>query len=198
MAHLTHATTQLVARRGITTLIIALGLVALVFTSQSLHWLIENLSDHYDVPAGQSAGPGIWTLFSLFYLAATTFGFTMLYLRSGRYGALRQGVVLGASWAIAVGTLWLVTLLLPETLSIDLSSGNAPFDTALFILDQIARGAFFDLFETMGWSLTDITHNPDLWWFSATLVIFRTMTSVGSVVLLVRVLGLRSQDMGLG
>ena len=198
MAHLSSETTQHIARRSLTALIVALGLVALVFTDQSLHWLIENIPEHYEVPTAEGSGPGIWLLFSLFYTAATVFGFTILYRRSEAYGARRQGAVLGASWATAMGALWLVTLLMPETLTGGLSSANAPIETALFVVDQIARGAFFDLFETMGWAFTEVTHNPDAWWFSATLVIFRTMTSIGSVVLMVRVLGLRSQDVGLG
>lgn len=198
MASITHETTQHVARRGLTALIIALGLVAVVLIDQSVHWLLERLSEHYEMPQGDGDNPGIWFLFSLFYMSAALFCFTVLYRRSEDIGALRRGAVLGASWSLATLILWLITLFLLDPLFSEFASERPPLDATLFVVDQIARGAFFDLFETMGWALTDVTHNPEAWWFSVTLVIFRAMTSVGSVVVLVRVAGLGSRDMGLG
>lgn len=201
MTHIPSETSGQAARRGLTVFIVALGLIAIVFIDQSVHWILGLVGSHFEIPASGDGNPGLLFLFSLFFASATLFGFTILYRRSSDFGATRQGVVLGTSWGTATATLWFITLFLPEELHAPVFEGASllsPVDASLFLIDQIARGAFFDLFETMGWSLTTITVNPDVWWFCATLVIFRTMTSVASVVVIVRVLGLRSQDLGLG
>lgn len=182
-----------IARRSVIGLIVILGLLSLGFIDQSVHWLIEFIGNRYEVPTESRNHPGLWFFFSIFFAAASVFGSTLLFFRSGDYARTHRGLILASTWALASAMVWLIIFNLPGQ-----THALAPLDTTLFVLDQIARGAFFDLFEVMGWSLTRLGSDFGMgsglwpWWLGITLVIFRTMTSVGSVVVLVRLLGLRS------
>lgn len=186
-----------VTKRSLTGLIILLGLVSIGFIDQSVHWLIAFLGERFAIESEASAQPGLWLFFSLFFGATSVFGWSVLYRRGDDGGRLHQGLILAVTFATATLALWFIVFV-----SSGLNGGwgdtLSPLETTLFILDQIARGAFFDLVEVMGWSLTSLTPDVCPWWLAVMLVIFRTMTSVASVVLLVRLLGLRPDAVDFG
>lgn len=193
MSLISSSSTTQVTRRSLTGLIILLGLISIGFIDQSAHWLVAMIGEQFSIPNETNAQPGLWLFFSLFFGATSIFGWSVLYRRGDDGGKLPQGLILAVTFATATAALWFIVFVTSE-----FGEELSPLQTTLFILDQIARGALFDLVEVMGWSLTSLTPDLSPWWLAIMLVIFRTMTSVASVVLLVRLLGLRPDAVDLG